>query len=319
MNVDPNFANLTLSMLALVSGLIMLVGGGESLVSGSSKFALRHGMRPMVVGLTIVAFGTSTPELFVSINAAFHDHVDIMIGNVVGSNIANIGLVLALSVLFRAVSVRFESVRSELFLVVLVSVLVLAIAWSGFFHRIFGVFFISALIWYTICACRKKNPLQSDPGIVEDLVEYESHLKIIGLQVFGLALLAYGSGLFIDGAVDVARHLKVSELVVGLTVAAVGTSLPELASSLSAIRRRESDILVGNIIGSNMFNLMMVMGGTAMVTPFQLEGVLLTRDLPVMIFFSALLVPVLYFRHRLDRLTGLIMLVCYGVYIWSVV
>ncbi|MCK4837679.1 MAG: sodium:calcium antiporter, partial [Desulfobulbaceae bacterium] len=134
-----------------------------------------------------------------------------------------------------------------------------------------------------------------------------------------LVLLAYGSGLFIDGAVDVARYLKVSELVVGLTVAAVGPSLPELASSLSAVRRKECDILIGNIIGSNMFNLMMVMGGTALISPFKLDGVLLARDLPVMIFFTALLVPVLYFRHRLDRLTGLAMLLGYGLYIFWVV
>ena len=304
MNVDPNFANLTLSILALISGLVLLVVGGESLVSGASKFALRHGMRPMVVGLTIVAFGTSTPELFVSLNAALHDHVDIMIGNVVGSNIGNIGLV---------------SISKELYLVLTVSVLVFVIAWSGFFSRAFGLLFIAGLVWYTINACRKKDHRQGEDAIVEDLVEYESHLKIIGLQLGGLLLLSYGYGLFIDGAVDVSRYLNVSELVGGLTVAAVGTSMPELASSLSAIRRKECDILIGNIIGSNMFNLMMVMGGTAMITPFKLDGELLARDLPVMIFFTALLVPVLYFRHRLDRITGLIMLVCYGVYIWSVI
>lgn len=319
MNVDPNFANLTLSLLALISGLVLLVVGGESLVAGASKFALRHGMRPMVVGLTIVAFGTSTPELFISLNAAFSNHVDIMIGNVIGSNIANIGLVLATSALLRAVPVRFENISKELYLVLLVSVLVFLIAWSGFFNRSFGLLFIVCLIWYTVSACRKKQPRQSDSGVIEDLAEYESHLKIIGLQVFGLILLSYGAGLFIDGAVDVARYLNVSELVVGLTVAAVGTSLPELASSLSAIRRKESDILVGNIIGSNMFNLMMVMGGTAMISPFRLDGELLTRDLPVMIFFSALLVPLLYFRHRIDRVAGLVMLIAYGTYVFWVV
>ncbi len=319
MNLDPNFANLTLSVLALLSGLVLLVAGGESLVVGASKFALRHGMRPMMVGLTIVAFGTSTPELFVSINAALHDHVDIMIGNVVGSNIANIGLVLALAALLRAVPVKFASISKELYLVLTVSVVVFVIAWNGYFHRIFGLFFIAGLIWYTINACRQKANRLCEDGVVEDLVEYESNLKIIGLQLSGLVMLAYGSGLFIDGAVDVARHLKVSELVVGLTVAAVGTSLPELASSLSAVRRKECDILIGNIIGSNMFNLMMVMGGTALITPFKLDGELLARDLPVMIFFTALLVPVLYFRQRLDRLTGLVMLLGYGLYVFWVI
>ena len=319
MNIDPNFPNLYFSLLALVGGLAMLVAGGEGLVSGASKFALRHGMRPMVVGLTIVAFGTSTPELFVSLNAAFHDHVDIMIGNVVGSNIANIGLVLAISALLGALPVRLESIRRELFLVLIVSILVFVIAWNGVFYRFFGILFIAGLVLYTISACRGRNAPKNDGDVVDKLVEYESNLKIIGLQIIGLLLLFYGSGLFIDGAVDVARHLKVSELVVGLTVAALGTSMPELASSLSAIRRKETDILVGNIVGSNMFNLMMVMGGTAMIKPFNLDGELLARDLPVMISYTALLIPVLYFRHQLDRVTGLIMLVCYGLYIWSVI
>ncbi|MCA1765437.1 MAG: calcium/sodium antiporter [Desulfobulbaceae bacterium] len=315
MNVDPNFANLTLSMLALAAGLVLLVVGGESLVSGASKFALRHGMRPMVVGLTIVAFGTSTPELFVSINAALQDHVDIMIGNVVGSNIANIGLVLAVCALFRGLPVRFEAIRRELFLVLLVSVLVFLIAWHGVFYRILGALFILGLIWYTISACRQNNKGAGVDPLVDEKVKNESRIKIFALQIGGLLLLAYGSDLFIDGAVDVARQLKVSELVVGLTVAAIGTSLPELASSLSAVRRRESDILVGNIVGSNMFNLMMVMGGTAMINPFRMGGELLSRDLPVMILFAAVLVPALYFRHRIDRLTGLAMLLAYIVYV----
>jgi len=316
MNADPNFANLTLSMLALTAGLVMLVMGGESLVSGASKFALRHGMRPMVVGLTIVAFGTSTPELFVSLNAAFQDHVDIMIGNVVGSNIANIGLVLAICAICRTLPVRFETIRREIFLVLVVSVLVFVIAWSGVFYRILGFLFIAGLVWYTINACRRKNNRISEDVLANTAkLQKESQGKIIGLQIGGLLLLAYGSDLFIDGAVDVARHLKISELVVGLTVAAVGTSLPELASSLSAVRRRESDILVGNIVGSNMFNLMMVMGGTAMITPFRMGDDLVSRDLPVMIFFIAVLVPILYFKHRLGRLTGLCLLAGYFIYI----
>jgi cation:H+ antiporter len=319
MTMDPNFANLTLSSLAMIAGLAMLVAGGESLVAGASKFALRHGMRPMVVGLTVVAFGTSLPELFVSLKAAFSGHVEIMIGNVVGSNIANIALILGISALIRAVPVRFASISRELYLVLGVSGLVFVIAWNGFFYRFYGLLLLVGLLCYTANACREKNNRRRNNDLVEELIEYESHLKIIGLQGFGLLLLAYGSDLFIDGAVDVARQLKVSELVAGLTVAAVGTSLPELASSLAAIRRRESEILVGNIIGSNMFNLMMVMGGTALISPFKLDGSLVARDLPVMILFSAVLVPLLYFRHRLDRLVGLALLLAYGGYIFWVV
>lgn len=319
MTADPNFANLTLSLLALFCGVAMLVAGGEGLVSGASKFALRHGMRPMVVGLTIVAFGTSTPELFVSINAAFHDHVDIMIGNVIGSNIANIGLVLAFSAILRVIPVTFESIKRELFLVLGASLLVLLITYNGYFSRIYGLLFIGSLILYTIYVQLINKGGDYGDSIVDELLERESNLKIVGLQVLGLILLAYGSNLFIDGAVDVARHLGVTELVVGLSVAAIGTSLPELASSIAAIRRGECDILVGNIIGSNMFNLLMVMGGTAMVRPFTINEGLLIRDLPVMIGFTAFLVPVIYLRGRVDRLTGLVMLVAYGGYLFLVI
>jgi cation:H+ antiporter len=305
--------------MALFGGVAMLVAGGEGLVSGASKFALRHGMRPMVVGLTIVAFGTSTPELFVSINAAFHGHVDIMIGNVIGSNIANIGLVLGCSAILRAISVKYESIRRELFLVLGASLLVLLITYNGYFSRIYGFLFIGSLILYTLYVQRINKGGNYGDSIVDELLERESNLKIVGLQVLGLVLLVYGSGLFIEGAVDVARYLGVTELVVGLSVAAIGTSLPELASSLAAVRRRESDILVGNIIGSNMFNLLMVMGGTAMVRPFALDGSLLSRDLPVMIAFSAVLLPVLAIRHQLDRSVGALLLLGYCVYIFFVV
>lgn len=319
MNIDPNFPNLYISLLALIGGLVLLVAGGEGLVSGASKFALRHGMRPMVVGLTIVAFGTSTPELFVSISAAFHDHVDIMIGNVIGSNIANVGLVLACAAILRAIPVSFASIKRELFLVLGVSLLVLLIASSGYFHRVFGLFFIAGLVWYTVNACRKGKSGDDDDSIIDELLDRESNVKILGLQIGGLLLLATGSSLFIDGAVDVAGYLGVSDLVIGLTVAAVGTSLPELASSLAAVRRRQSEILVGNIVGSNMFNLMMVMGGTAMIRPFALDGSLLSRDLPVMILFIAVLVPLLAIRHQLDRPVGALLLLGYCVYIYFVV
>ena len=319
MNPDPNFANIPLSLLALFSGVALLVVGGEGLVSGASKFALRHGMKPMVVGLTIVAFGTSTPELFVSINAALHDHVDIMIGNVIGSNIANIGLVLAFSAIIWPLTVKPENIRRELFLVLGASLLVLLITYSGYFSRVFGLLFIGSLIVYTIYVHRINKGGDYGDSIVDELLDRESNLKIVGLQIVGLILLVFGSNLFIDGAVDVARHLGVTELVVGLSVAAIGTSLPELASSLAAVRRRESDILVGNIIGSNMFNLLMVMGGTAMVRPFSINGGLLIRDLPIMIGFTAFLVPVIYLRGRVDRLTGLVMLVAYGSYLFLII
>jgi len=313
---EPNFSALGISFLAVVFGLVMLVAGGEALVSGASRFAIQHGMRPMVVGLTIVAFGTSMPELFVSLNAALQNHPDIMIGNVVGSNVANIGMVLAIAALISPLPVRFKAIRKELFIVLGVSLLLPVIGAIGFFYRIFGMVLVGGLIWYTVSAVRRGDGESDRKSLQEELVERQSMLRIVGLQGFGLLLLGYGSDLFIDGAVDVANRLGVSELIVGLTVAAVGTSLPELASSISAIRRKENDILIGNVVGSNMFNLMMVLGGTAVIRPFGLSPDLLARDLPVMIGFIAVLTAVLFFCQRLSRFSGLVLLAAYVSYIW---
>ena len=305
--------------LMLVAGLLMLFAGGEALVAGATKFALRHGMKPMVVGLTIVAFGTSMPELFVSLAASFQDHTDIMIGNVVGSNIANIGLVLALSALIRPLSVHFSKIRKELGLVIVISCLVALIAYFGFFHRVLGLLMVAGLIWYTVSSCRDGKHTEEEREIAAQLSERESNLKILGLQAVGLLLLAYGSDVFIDGAVEISTYFGISELVVGLTVAAVGTSLPELASSLSAIRRRQSDILIGNIVGSNLFNLMMVLGGTASIKPFAMSGNLLQKDLAVMLAFALALTLVVAIKHHLGRVPVLIMLLSYGLYIWGLV
>ncbi len=316
MNAAANFSSLLVSCLALAGGLVMLAVGGEALVSGASKFALRHWMRPMVVGLTVVAFGTSMPELFVSVGAALQGHTGIMIGNVVGSNIANIGLVLGLCALLHPLPVHFSTIRRDLLLVLLVSVLVALILREGEFTRVMGLLFVAGLVWYTVHACRDSKFKGSGGEPPEEPAVRESLVKNMGLQVGGLLLLGYGSDLFIQGAVDVARYLKVSELAIGLTVAAVGTSLPELASSLSAVRRREFDILIGNIVGSNLFNLLMVLGVTAVIHPFRPEGEILSRDLPVMIGYAGALTGFLFFRHRLERLPGLLLLLAYAGYLW---
>jgi cation:H+ antiporter len=315
---STNFPSLLVSLLAVAAGLAMLAAGGEGLVAGASRFALQHGMRSIVVGLTVVAFSTSMPELFVSLSASLHGHVDIMIGNVVGSNIANIGLVLALAALLRPLPVHFSWISRDLLLVLLLSCLMILIAWAGYFHRIYGVLFVGGLAWYTVHVCRDSKYKRNNLNQQEERAERQSNLKIFGLLAGGLLLLAYGADLFIRGAVDVARHLGVSELAIGLTMAAVGTSLPEMASSLSAVRRREHEMLIGNIVGSNLFNLLMVLGATAVIFPFRLNDDLLSRDLPVMLIYAGALTGLLYFRHRLGRGPALAMLLGYGGYLWWV-
>lgn len=312
--MEQNFSSMGIAMAALVGGLVLLVCGGELLVAGASRLARRWGMSAMLVGLTVVAFGTSMPEMFVSLAATLSQHPDIMIGNVLGSNIANVGLVLAFSALLLPLPVLYAMVATELHLLLAATVAVVLISWSGDFSRLFGLTFVLVLIGYTVFAYGKAARNNRENGVSGD--GSGSLVKMVGLVALGLLLLAAGSRFFIDGAVDAALYFQVSELVIGLTLAAVGTSLPELASSIAAIRQRETDILVGNVVGSNLFNLLMVMGATAMVTPFALPASLLARDLPVMFAFSAVLWPLCYFGRGVGRLAGLALLAAYGGYLW---
>ena len=321
MTVQATFASIQVALLALAGGLIMLSAGGEFLVAGATKLARRVGMTPLLIGLTVVAFGTSTPELFVGLMALFQDHAAIMVGNVVGSNIANIGLILGLSSLLTPLAVAFRTVSTELYLVLASSLALFIIVWQGIFGRLIGVVFVAVLLLYTYLAyrlvARRKNR-DDDCGCNQDETgpeEKRSYPYIIFLMICGFILLAVGSEVFITAAVDVARYLGVNELIIGLTLAAVGTSLPELASCLAALRHRQTDLLVGNIIGSNLFNILMVLGCGAIARPFSLSPSLLTRDLPVMFAFSAVLIPILAVGHKLTRLHGLLFLAAYGAYI----
>ena len=314
--MNPAAANapVLLALLALVGGLVLLVGGGELLVSGAIRLARRLGLSTLVIGLTVVAFGTSTPELFVSLSSLFANHPDIMLGNVVGSNIANIGLILGIAALMAPLEAMAASrVMAELFLLLGSSLLLVLTAWLGIFPRALGLGFIAALVLYTRYSYRKAAATRNNNGnIPEDCGSLAANsLKII----VGLLFLALGSHLFIKGAVDIARYFRISELVIGLTLAAVGTSLPELASTIAAIRHKQSRLLIGNIIGSNMFNLLMVLGTAAVLRPFSPGPELLRRDLPVMILFTVALLPLLSGRHAIGRSVGLLLLTSYGLYI----
>ena len=305
---------------ALVSGLVMLVGGGESLVSGATKLALRLGMTPLLIGLTIVAFGTSLPELFVSLTASLKGYPDIMIGNVVGSNIANVGLILGFCSLLAPLALPMREVRTELLLVTGGSAVLMLCSGYGFFPRPVALIFVLTLVSYTaisVMAQRRDHRNRTDgdgrpegrPGLTLSLV----------LILAGLVLLALGSDLFIRGAVALARHFGVSELIIGLTLAAIGTSLPELASSIAALRHGHSGLLIGNVIGSNMFNLFMVLGLTGLIKPFALSPSLLHRDLPVMLALTLVLFPVLHRHGGTRRWHGLLLSGAYLAYCASLI
>jgi cation:H+ antiporter len=310
------FSSPVFAALAVLGGLVLLVGGGESLVSGATRLARTWGISPLMIGLTIVAFGTSVPELFVSLTASLHNHPDIMIGNVVGSNIANIGLILGISGMIMPLALPLRDVWTELLLVVSGSVILMLATAYGHFPRALGILFILALISYTVLTYRhhlSNNGKPSDKDASHTPAR-QSILLPLALVCVGLFLLAGGSNLFINGAVDLARYFGVSELIIGLTMAAIGTSLPELASSISALRRNESGLLIGNVIGSNMFNLFMVLGLTGTITPFQLSTDLLHRDLPVMLGFTIILIPILHRYNGTTRWHGGFFFVGYLLY-----
>ena len=320
MNEQVFFSSIFLAVLAVISGLVMLVIGGETLVSGATRLASRLGMSPLVIGLTIVAFGTSVPELFVSLTASLQGHPDIMIGNVVGSNIANIGLILGICGLLMPLTLTLKEVWTELLLVVSGSVMLMMATAYGHFPRALGLLFILTLISNTVITYRnnigsKKSPEEDNHG---NGTKPKSMLPLLGLITTGLLLLAGGSNLFINGAVELARYFGISELIIGLTLAAIGTSLPELASSISALRRNEPGLLIGNVIGSNMFNLFMVLGLTGLIKPFQLSPDLLRRDLPIMLAFTLILIPILQ-KGGTRRRHGMLFLSGYLLYCYSLI
>jgi cation:H+ antiporter len=301
-------------LLMVAAGLTMLVGGGEILVSGATRLARRLGMTGLTIGLTVVAFGTSVPELFVSLSATLQGHPDIMIGNIIGSNIANIGLILGIAAMFRRLQMTLQEVWTELLLVVAGSIVLMICSSQGHFPRVVGLIFILTLISYTYFTFHNRKNNADTGRETPPPATTASRLLPLLLVFGGLILLTLGSDIFIRGAADVARHFGISELVIGLTLAAVGTSLPELASSLSALRRNESGLLIGNVIGSNMFNLFMVMGITGLIRPFSLSDQLLLRDLPIMTAFTLALVAILRHTEGTNRWHGLLFFSCYCVY-----
>ncbi|MDA0824547.1 MAG: calcium/sodium antiporter, partial [Proteobacteria bacterium] len=258
----------------LAAGLILLVGGAEVLVRGASKLAAQFGIPPLIIGLTVVAFGTSTPETAVSVQAAMNGSGDLAIGNVVGSNIANVLLILGLTALIAPLIVSRQLIRLDVPIMIGASLLTLALAWDGQLDRSDGAILFACILAYTaflITSGRREQAVKDDEFIKEFGLQAAPKPYAWGINlsliIAGLFLLVSGSNLLVEGAVSLARALGLSELVIGLTVVAIGTSLPELATSVTAAFRGERDIAVGNIVGSNIFNLLCVLGLSALVSP----------------------------------------------------
>lgn len=299
--------------LLLFAGLVLLFTGGELLVRGSSSLAISVGLSPLVIGLTVVAFGTSSPELVVSIQAALKGNSAISVGNVVGSNIANIGLILGISAIIRPVKVQSDAVMREIPFMVIVSAIFSAFVFWGNITFLAGFFFVALLILYIIFSIynSKKNPGDQIGEVVK--AKYPTFVSVI-FVLLGLGGLAFGSDLFIDGAVRLAKALGVSELLIGLTVVAVGTSLPELVTSIVASVKKESDILVGNVVGSNIFNILAIIGIAAIIVTIRLHQLNII-DVLVMISFSVIILPMSLFNRLISRREGFWLLISYCLYI----
>jgi len=304
-------------ILVFVAGLLLLYFGAESLVSGSSRLALGFGVRPLVIGMTVVAFATSMPEMIVSLVAAFRGSADLAAGNIVGSNIANIGLILGCAALLRPLAVGRSTLRRELpflFGVSLLFVLLCADGRLGFLDGLVQLMLLLLFLGYCLRdVLRQRNGGEEAPRRQELVARRGRDLLLV---LCGIAGLAVGAEMMVRSAVTMARQFGVPELVIGASVVAVGTSLPELAASLVSAWKGEMDISIGNVIGSNIFNLLFVLGVCPMLAPLSIAPSLLQVQVPIMILFTAGLWG-LALGGRIGRRKGGLLLICYALFITS--
>ncbi|MGB3279441.1 MAG: calcium/sodium antiporter [Pseudorhodobacter sp.] len=301
-----------MEILYILGGLIGLFLGGEALLRGAVGLAQAARLSPLVIGLTVVGFGTSTPELLVSLKAALDGVPDIALGNVVGSNIANILLILGVSALIWPLHVQAGGMRRDALAMVGAAVMLLGLVALGTIGRAAGLALVLGLVAYLWIALRQSAPDDAAPTSPERPI-WASALWVGA----GLAGLMLGAGFLVDGAVILARKIGMSEAFIGLTIVAVGTSLPELATSLVAALRRQSDIALGNIIGSNIFNVLGILGLTAAITPVAAEARFAQFDVPVMLAVSVVFGALLWRGNKIGRVAGALSLGLYVAYVWA--
>ena len=312
-----------MTFVYLAVGLVLLVVGAEVLVRGAARLAAQFGISPLIIGLTVVAFGTSAPETAVSVQAAWSGSGDIAVGNVIGSNIANVLLILGLTAVVAPLVVSRQLIRLDVPIMIGASLVTYALAWDGELNRFNGALLFAGVLAYTtflIISSRRSNAPADDEFAKEFGLKDEPkpHASLInaGLVLLGLVLLVAGSNFLVEGAVALARALGLSELVIGLTVIAIGTSLPELATSILAAIRGERDIAVGNIVGSNIFNLLCVLGLASLVSPIPIAvaPAALAFDFPVMIGVALACLPIFFAGYCIRRWEGLLFLGYYVAY-----
>jgi cation:H+ antiporter len=303
-------------MLAL--GLLFL--GAEALVRGSASLALRAGLSPLVIGLTIVAFGTSSPELVVSIKAAYSGQGDIAVGNAVGSNIFNIAVILGFAAIVCPIPVHRKIIKVDAPITLIVSIWLPMLLLNNSLGRVEGALLVFSIIVYTtlnVMMARDQEKSSSADGKADSaLSSSHRHWALDVLFISGgLGILVLGSELLVQHSVTLAKGFGVSEAVIGLTIVAAGTSMPELATSMVAAIRRHPDIAIGNVIGSNVFNILGILGAASVLSPVKIKEIS-PFDLGVMVTFTALLMPLIFTGRKIQRLEGGLLLALYGIYLF---
>ena len=310
---------------SVLAGLILLCIGGYAIVSGGVSLAKKLRISSMIIGLTVVAYGTSTPELAASLLAAFNSHTELILGNIIGSNISNVGMVIGISAIFAPLLISKITVSRWIPIMIGVSLLVVAMSYDGEISQVDGLILIAALIGFTAYTIKtvKKQKIQQNETVENDELEgeyflskykIETYPQSIGLIVAGVILLFIGGHLTVDGAVNIAETLGLSQLVIGVVIVAIGTSLPELITSIIAIAKKQTDIGVGNIVGSNIYNILLILGVSS-----ALVGIPVVPDVfsnyYIMIAFS--LVLFVGFRKYIPRPIGFGLAAAFAVYLGS--
>lgn len=307
-----------MALLTLTAGLVLLVVGAEALVRGASRLAANVGLPPLVIGLTVVAFGTSSPELVVSVQSALSGQSEIALGNVVGSNVFNVLFILGLSALVTPLAVQNRLIRRDVPWMVAVSIVLTIMAVNGSIGRLEGTLLMFGLIGYTAALIVQRRRASALPDLDAMAVESTSPSPLVNavLTLGGLGLLIWGSRWLVGSAVTLAQSLEVSELIIGLTIVAGGTSLPEVATSVLASVRGERDIAVGNVVGSNLFNILGVLGVSSAVAPLGLAvpATAVTFDLPVMLAAALVCLPIFWSGQTISRAEGGLFLSGYVAY-----
>ena len=305
-------------LVLIVFALILLFAGAEGLVRGSAALALRAGLSPLIVGLTIVAFGTSSPELVVSVKAGLAQQGDIAVGNVVGSNIFNIAIILGITALVCPIPVHRQIIKIDAPIALGVALLLIVFLRDDSLGRIEGALLFVGIVGYTwmnVLLARREGaaePAESSESTVR--VSSRPWLADLAFILGGLTVLVFGSRLLVEHSVSLAKNMGISEAVIGLTIVAAGTSMPELATSLVAAIRKQPDIAIGNVVGSNVFNILGILGLASIVSPIRATGIS-TLDYTTMIIFTATLIPLIYTGRLLRRLEGAVLLLLYGAYL----